>query len=99
MFLYENLALQATRPAVRLTHETLWERGLGSGVFSVGLERLPGGGDVRVGTWRKQWRGVDIWMAKDQHEGSYVPGGVSTGRLGRGRRSSSAGIQQVIWKE
>lgn len=52
----------------------------------MGLRRLPGGGDVTVGTWREQWQDVDIWMDKEEQGGLYVAGDVSTGRLGRCRR-------------
>lgn len=55
-----------TRLAEWLTHETLWEKGLALGVFGVGMRRLPGGGDVAVGTWRKQWKEVAIWVDKEE---------------------------------
>lgn len=42
-------------------------------MFSVELRRLPGGGDVTVGTRKKRWRDVDTWMDK-RSRGAFILG-------------------------
>lgn len=37
------------------------------------LRRLPGGGDVTVGTRKKRWRDVDTWMDK-RSRGAFILG-------------------------
>lgn len=58
-------------------------QGLRSGSFSAGLRRLFGGGDVRMGTWRKQGQDVEIRMDHEEQEALYVAGGMNMGRVGR----------------